>query len=262
MTSRLAPLVTTKRFPRFGVSLQLPEVPVAAQNPAQFKEWERDGLAGIAAPSAVLQKLIECTPLQWWSATIDRTLTELFERVEGTDFEREVVVGICHAAVVARREHITDSSWIVPLWMNLLARDHKPQRDGSTQNIWWIARASLVALMTPGEVATLFGLCASLPNNLAQLLEVFTALDALPLADRVAIPTKVADSIADAIVKNPDQANLVSHHNMGFVLTAMSPTAIEKLMAILTEKWPSEAHRIRHLQAAHSISTAIAQEFP
>jgi hypothetical protein len=262
MIGRLAPLVTIKRFPRFSLSVELPDVPTRESNPILFGEWERDGLTGIGARAALLQRLVEYAPLGWWSSITERPLSDILERFEGTDFEREIVIGICHAAVIARRANIIDDKWIVPLWTHLIARDHKVDKNGNQQNIWWAARSSLVTLMTPAELASLFGFCADQPNNLSLLAEAFNALDNQPLGERVALTASVANSIAESMMTNPDQANLVAHHNMGFVLASMSPATVERLTATLLEKWPSEAHRIRHLQAAHSISAAIAKEFP
>lgn len=261
MTDRLAPLVTSKRFPRFSLTVQLPDVPTKEGHAAAFGAWERDGLPTVGRASEALQKLVECTPIVWWSSTFDRPLADIIAKLEASEFEREIVIGFCHAAVVASRQGLAETDWIVPLWFKLLERDSAPQPNGlSGNNLWWTARSSLVAIMSPSEVSSLPGLVLAGGHNFPRMTEALNALSTVPRSEFVVLNARVADDLVKAMVTH-EQGQIVTHPNMGLVLASMTPAAVERLLESLTE-WPSLIDRIRHLQAAQSISRALAQEFP
>jgi Family of unknown function (DUF5691) len=259
MTARLEPLVVTKRFPRFSISVELPELSeIVENNPS----WARDGLAHGSSKSDALRRIVEATPVSWWEQTIDRPLFEVIERLIGTDTQKEVVGGICGSAMSIGRVGLTKPEWIVPLWLRLSAPVPSVKGATDVRELWWQERSSLLSMMIPSEVTSLVDLVSKDSFDQARILEALGAQDRIALVDQIAMSATVSDRIGSALIKRPEETyQLINHHNIGLLLINMSESIVEKLLEAVSDT-PSLAQRLRHVQAATSLSHAITKEFP
>jgi hypothetical protein len=276
---RIVPLISTKRFPRFSVTVELPE---DVLNDAAL----RDGitLSSTKSRAELLVTLVSLIPISWWSQHVDRPLNDIIDAVRKTDTANEVLTGFCQSAgrftfdpaesdpaesdppekhgSESTNDHdqlrtlsADDRIGLRNLWIAEIDRIDAASRK-NTYDMVANSRVTLLyrALNSELQELAIFAMQRNLaPATLAQVLT--------SASQNRFVPSAVADHLVGWCVSHSSDLELLIAHGLEHFFASMSPEAARKVLELLPAD--SSAHqRLRHLQAAGSLIDAIAKEFP
>jgi Family of unknown function (DUF5691) len=254
MIARLDPLVTSKRFPRFSIEVELPEGVIDAAA-------KRDGLGVVdtKARAALLQQLVGAVPISWWTTKTGRELSAVIEAVRKTDTANEVVTGICTSCAQQASLGLAFSpeefDGIRNLWLHEMTEIDK----GYRSNTYSAPAMHRIAALLPALVSQRVELISL---ALTQDWSVRGLGDALGrLIGVTPVPRAVADKLLRWANKHQAEVPVLIDYSIELLIVSLSPDAANELLRLVAAD--SSAHqRLRHLQAAGSFFDAISKEFP
>jgi hypothetical protein len=254
MVTRLDPLVNSKRFPRFSIEVELPEV-------LTDDAAKRDGLSTVdtKARAALLQQLVSAAPISWWSTKTGRPLGDVIDAVRKIDTVNEVVAGICASCArqsSAGQEFSSEElAGIRDLWMHEMTEIDS----GYRTNTYNSAAGQRVAMLAPALVSQRNELISL---ALGQSWSARGLGDALGrLIGETPVPRAEADKLLRWANRHQSELPVLIDYSIELLVASLSPSSANDLLRLVPGD--SSAHqRLRHLQAAGSFFDAISKEFP